>query len=660
MNNSVEWLGSKLGSAGASQRRAAIAGLALVVLVSGCGSADDKTQGSPPGLSVSALHFDAVYSGDPPAPQSVRVSGPGNYFEVRTPEPVPWLSVTADSVDPVFVFSVTSTELSPARYETPVQFVAYQQDVYRNTKDFIGSVEIPATYSLRNEIQTYVTHFTFRTVQGAPAPEPQKTRVIGTSNAWTLSADQPWVTVSPDQGSGPDELSFGIDPGALPVGAGASTAEVTLFDLTAHATARVTVDAIVDAPSFVLSKEAVALSSIPAGGTVLDTVEIRDNGGGGLPWQATTDADWLRLEPEGELTPSTLTISADATGLAPGVHEATVTISPDPAGSSPAGISLDAIPAVSLPVALTVRDSAPARVALTLPVDNYATNGVIVADPARPYVYVTHEGDSVDGYDSDTGEATASFTRPAGKLGRAAIMPDGSQLFVLNPAASEVVRLDLPGLTPSASWTTSAGSLVAFRCSTRRLLLLGSDSLAFLDADTGESLLTVAPGRLWNGSFAPEVAVSSAGDRLYLLDRGVSPARAHVLDIWCSAFTDPPVAVSPRADATVDLGGSEDLDVAPDGSRVCANVFCLDGKTMETAVSLAVNGYPIASMTFGRSGELYAVDSQGNVLVVHADATYEVTTRFDHPVQQLTVSGDERRLMGRTRYFSVEIIDAAP
>jgi hypothetical protein len=63
-----------------------------------------------------------------------------------------------------------------------------------------------------------------------------------------------------------------------------------------------------------------------AGDQHATTVQLTDLAGGSLNWDAQKSTNWLTLRPASGTTPDTLQISVDATGLAPGTYQDTVTL----------------------------------------------------------------------------------------------------------------------------------------------------------------------------------------------------------------------------------------------------------------------------------------------------------------------------------------------
>ncbi len=73
-----------------------------------------------------------------------------------------------------------------------------------------------------------------------------------------------------------------------------------------------------------LAESAVVGSTTPR----VDTIRIANLDSGVLPWYAQTDsAAWLSIQPASGMTPGTLQVRADPTGLAAGVYRNDVIVS---------------------------------------------------------------------------------------------------------------------------------------------------------------------------------------------------------------------------------------------------------------------------------------------------------------------------------------------
>ncbi len=103
----------------------------------------------------------------------------------------------------------------------------------------------------------------------------------------------------------------------------------------------VTCAAVPDAPGLGISPTSLTFDgAAPAA----KTISVANTGTGTLAWTASSDVAWLSVSPASGTGNGTVTVTPDASGLAPGTHTGTITISAAGATGSP----------VSVPVSLTV------------------------------------------------------------------------------------------------------------------------------------------------------------------------------------------------------------------------------------------------------------------------------------------------------------------
>ena len=70
-------------------------------------------------------------------------------------------------------------------------------------------------------------------------------------------------------------------------------------------------------------------------------------------WSQTVDGSWLRVTPSSGITPATLSVSVDPTGLAPGVYNGTVTVNADVSGGNPQKAAITLILNPSVPATVS-------------------------------------------------------------------------------------------------------------------------------------------------------------------------------------------------------------------------------------------------------------------------------------------------------------------
>jgi len=103
---------------------------------------------------------------------------------------------------------------------------------------------------------------------------------------------------------------------------------------------------LVQSPSIVCSPAGLTFSGMQGGDNpATQALNISNSGGGTLNWTASSDATWLTLIPTGGAAPSTVTVTADITGLSAGAYNGAITITATGATNTPQ----------TVPVTLTVQ-----------------------------------------------------------------------------------------------------------------------------------------------------------------------------------------------------------------------------------------------------------------------------------------------------------------
>gem|GEM_PF-2863255 len=87
------------------------------------------------------------------------------------------------------------------------------------------------------------------------------------------------------------------------------------------------------------------------------TLDVTNTGGGTLDWTAATDQPWLTVIPTSGSAPSTVTVKAVTTGLAPGLYNGTVTVGAPGASNSPRAVSISLTVPQPVPPALATSPS---------------------------------------------------------------------------------------------------------------------------------------------------------------------------------------------------------------------------------------------------------------------------------------------------------------
>jgi len=422
------------------------------------------------------------------------------------------------------------------------------------------------------------------------------------------------------------------------------------------------------AAQFILSAHGVALRSFAGAPVTKATLTILDTGPGDIAYVATGDAAWLRLTPSHGSTGADLVVDADISALAPGLHEATVTISADLTQLSN---TADAPAPVAFTVALYV--SATVAATLSAPL-NFRPEDTLF-DPIRPYAYITHENSRLEVYDTETGLSVGSHAFP---YRDAIIAADGEKLFAFDVEGA-IRAFELPNLSESASYPLlgTGVQMLLTRCARGNLLFVHTtDGLTVFDEASTEVVLQIdRAALLWNSRLPAAMVASPRGDSLYVLERGAGPPGVYAFDIVCSRFTAPAVKLTQRALRRQNFSPNPPR-LSADGSLLCIGRTCLAAETLtehppsSTALAHALQGTLqeafVRALLFGASGRCYLADGLGRIFVFDADWQQIGAFEFMSPplpgsdptTYQLGLSSDERRMTavadkGELRTFSV-------
>lgn len=189
----------------------------------------------------------------------------------------------------------------------------------------------------------------------------------------------------------------------------------------------------------------VLLSSFPVVGSQLShTVSVKDNAAQGVIWSATDDASWLTVTASGTSNVDGLVLTADPASLATDIlHTATVTIT-----SSDTKIENTETITVGFYVS-----SADPIASVTQSLTDPEKETDLIADPVRPYVYVSHGGTDIDVYNVYTGTLVTTMTNLGSDLRAMAVSSDGAFLYVLDYVNSSIAKVDLVSQTLATTFT---------------------------------------------------------------------------------------------------------------------------------------------------------------------------------------------------------------
>ena len=185
----------------------------------------------------------------------------------------------------------------------------------------------------------------FSYTTGGTAPAAQSIQIANTGSgtlAWTATASQSWLSVTPASGTAPTTISVSVSPASLSAGTYSGTIQITSSGAS-NTPLSIPILLTVTQPSPNLSVSPQSLSfSYTAGGLppAAQTIAIANSGGGALSWTASASDYWLVLSPASGSAPGTLSLSINPANLAAGTYTSAVQIAAAGATGSPASIAI--------------------------------------------------------------------------------------------------------------------------------------------------------------------------------------------------------------------------------------------------------------------------------------------------------------------------------
>ncbi|MDB5970083.1 MAG: hypothetical protein JWQ90_2533 [Hydrocarboniphaga sp.] len=293
-------------------------------------------------ISPKSLTFNAAVGQAAPAPQIVAVHFSGDGVIVGYPPgtAIPaWLMIqqqgdaSASAVS--FAFSVADVGVA-GTYSTTVRFVTGHEDGSN-----LKTVDMPVTLQVVVPFDATAPAMSFGAVRkSAEVPSPSSGYSIsiqGSEASWTVSASQPWLSVSPTSGRGAAAVS--VKANTSDVAVGANQATVTVTDTTSGASRVFDVSLDVRAAKLVVSPQNFAFSvdSKTTSQAMTQAANFSDELGGtqtseSVNWQITSvDAAWLKATPtSGGSAPATsvsLSLVPEVVATLPnGAYQAAVTV----------------------------------------------------------------------------------------------------------------------------------------------------------------------------------------------------------------------------------------------------------------------------------------------------------------------------------------------
>ena len=185
----------------------------------------------------------------------------------------------------------------------------------------------------------------FSYVAGGTAPAAQSIQITNSGSgtlAWTATASDSWLGVSPASGTAPLTLSITVSPASLSAGTYTGSVQITSSGASnTPLSIPVTLTVTQPAPALSVAPQTLSFTYSVGGATpAAQTVSITNAGGGALAWAASASDYWLVLSPSSGNAPGTLSISINPANLAAGTYTSGVQIAAAGATGSPASIAI--------------------------------------------------------------------------------------------------------------------------------------------------------------------------------------------------------------------------------------------------------------------------------------------------------------------------------
>jgi uncharacterized protein (TIGR03437 family) len=295
-----------------------------------------------PGLtaSPSALSFTFQLNGAAPPPQTLSISGGAAVPYAASATGGTWLTVSpaGGSTPGSATVTVNPAGLSHGTYNGVITILPAGNTGAPLTVPVVLTVTVPPKLTVSR------SRLTFTAVMNGQNPLLQSVDVLANPSVpFSFSVNgTSWLAVATSSLATPAELTVGINPQAL--GEGTYDGYITLAAAEpSYGYETVAVRLVVTAnPSFLASSSSLTFSS--QAGTAADPQIVALTGSSIVGFQVTAGSPWLSATPVSATLPASIAISANASGLQPGVYTSSVTISAPGSGFTP----------LTIPVTFTV------------------------------------------------------------------------------------------------------------------------------------------------------------------------------------------------------------------------------------------------------------------------------------------------------------------
>lgn len=489
----------------------------------------------------------------------------------------------------------------------------------------------------------------------------------------TGSVTHPWSLVM-DSGSGLSWMQADITTGQLDDTATTVTLTTDETGLTGNVypglvtiTAQVNGDTLVktipldlrlDPQKLFVADNGVLLNSFPAVSSQLtQTVRVTDNASQGIAWAATDNASWLTVTASGVTGADDLVLTANSAGLTTDVlNTAIVTI-------TSADAKIENTETITVGFYVSSNDPA-SRVSVSLTDPNKVSS--LIADPVRPFIYVSHGGTDIDVYNSYTGALDSVITSVGVDLRDLTISSDGSTLYVMDQSDDSIVPINLstkisgtkftglsfPSCTSCASqWIYN--SIEFTRINGYPVIISSGNQIIHAANGTVLGALTNPDGLSFYSPYSPMIKTSANGKIAAAQSVGGSPFSLARYSLQYSALesgsfsavmTHKITGNGSAIDMAIDEAGSKIYTAS--GSGCGSYDFCIySGDDLISLGVLAGEAYPTA-IEISPDQDIYVGTSTNPGIPAAIDVrSYDITGTLTGSYADISASIDDRQLV---------------
>ena len=432
-----------------------LSSLILACLLSACGGGGSGGGGTSSGGGGNSISLDRdalVFVQDVPtssgvsptatADVTVTFRGAGVVVGTLPGQSYPeWLTVTAPttSASPLKL-KFEGHSAFPGRYQTTMRILTGNTD-----QTGVVSKDLPVSLIVMPKLPSDIV---LDSVAGGPTSKTAISMNAG-SALLTLASSAAWLKLDAATVTGSGLVVATADPAGVPPGV--HTAKITVEEGNSHTKKVINATLRVDTPRLVLRERAVAFSLVGSMSYLQRNIPIGDNGKAGVQWSAQADKSWLKLGQQTGVSGASLALSADAAGLADGMHYATVTLKQ---------VNEPAADAATMRVGVYVNRATAYSPLASATADGMSFMSGVVSDPLRPYFYHLQTDGQLFIYNMYTGALEGKVLLPTARGAWMTASSDGSRMYVLDTWKASVYPVNLDTLAVEAPISLGSGSIL--------------------------------------------------------------------------------------------------------------------------------------------------------------------------------------------------------